>query len=157
MVHEKTLVIIKPDAVNRGLIGEIVSRFEMKGLKIVAMKMEIIKSEILESHYEHHKGKGFFAELVKFMSSVPSVILVLEGKEAVKVARKMCGNTNGRDAEQGTIRGDFSMSVQNNLIHASESVEIAQKEIARFFKEEEITVFKQIDFDYLYSEGEKKV
>ncbi|MCX8158536.1 MAG: nucleoside-diphosphate kinase [Candidatus Diapherotrites archaeon] len=156
MVNEKTLVIIKPDAVNRGLVGEIITRFENKGLKIVAMKMELLKEEILEHHYAHHKGKSFFQGLIRFMSSVPSVIMVLEGKEAVRVVRKMCGDTCGRDAEAGTIRGDFSMSVQNNIIHASESIDAAKEEIKRFFKDEEIHSYKRIDFEYLYAENERE-
>jgi len=155
MVKEKTLAIIKPDAVNRGLIGQIVNRFERKGLKIVAMKMEYIEEEKLKCHYEHHKDKAFFQELIEFMHSVPSVIFVLEGKQAVEVVRKMCGTTCGRDAEPGTIRGDFSISMQQNVIHASENAEAAKQEIERFFDKKELSDYRKMDFDFLYCKAEK--
>jgi len=153
---EQTLVILKPDAVNRGLIGEIIHRFERKGLKIVAMKMERLKEEVLEEHYAHHKKKAFFRELVKFMGSVPAVLFVLEGKDAVEVVRAMTGETSGRKALPGTIRGDFSMSVQTNIIHVSDSVKASQEEIRRFFKREELHSFEKIDSDWVYSSEEKK-
>ncbi len=156
MAHERTLVILKPDAVNRGLVGEITKRFENKGLKIVAMKMEHLKEKKLIEHYGHHKDKKFFGELIKFMSSVPSVLLVLEGKDCVAVVRKMCGATSGRDAELGTIRGDFSMSIQVNTIHASGSVEEAKAEVKRFFSENEILEYQTMNSDWIYSLDEKK-
>jgi nucleoside-diphosphate kinase len=156
MVRERSLVIIKPDAVSRSLIGRIITRFEQKGLKVIGMKMEHLKEEKLKCHYEHHKDKEFFGELIEFMGSVPSVLVVLEGKEAVEVVRKMCGTTCGRDAEAGTIRGDFSVSMQQNVIHASENKEAAKKEIDSFFGKEELTDYRKIDFDYLYCKSEKK-
>ncbi|MEK6941790.1 MAG: nucleoside-diphosphate kinase [archaeon] len=156
MAQEKTLVILKPDTVNRGLVGAIIGRFEKKGLKIVAIKMEQLREELLKEHYGHHEGRPFFAELIKFMSSIPSVLLVLEGHDAVAVVRKMCGATSGRSAEVGTIRGDYSMSIQVNTIHASENVDEAAKEIKRFFAESEILGYKKMDFDWVYSFEEKK-
>ncbi|MBI4044696.1 MAG: nucleoside-diphosphate kinase [Candidatus Diapherotrites archaeon] len=153
---ERTLVIIKPDALNRSIVGEIISRFEKKGLKIVAMKMQRLQEEKLREHYGKHKDKDFFNDLIKYMSSIPSVLLVLEGKEAVDVVRKMTGNTVGRKAEPGTIRGDFSMSVQVNIVHASDSAEEAKREVRRFFSEEEIQHYSKLDFDWVYSSDEKK-
>jgi len=153
---ERTLVIVKPDAVNRDLVGEIVSRFERKGMKIAGMKMERLSGEVLGEHYAHHRGKPFFAGLVKFMSSIPCVILALEGKDAVSVVRKMCGATNGRDAEAGTIRGDLSMSTQANIVHASDSIENAGKEIARFFTENELHEYEKVSTACVYAEDERK-
>lgn len=154
---EQTLVIIKPDAVNRCLIGEVVKRFEQKGLKIKALKMQLLQPYVLKEHYAHHKEKAFFEELIKYMSSVPSVLMVLEGKEAVSVARKMVGPTQGREALPGTIRGDYSVSNQSNIVHASESEEAAEPEIQRFFKKEEIYDYQKMDFDWVYSRDEKYI
>jgi len=153
---EKTLVIIKPDAVNRDLVGGILARFEQKGLKIAGMKMVRLGNEVLGEHYAHHKGRPFFAGLVKFMSSIPCVVVALEGKDAVAVVRKMCGATNGRDAEAGTIRGDFSMSTQANIVHASDSAENAGKELARFFKEGELFEYEKVSAACVYAEDERK-
>jgi nucleoside-diphosphate kinase len=156
MTDEKTLVILKPDCVNRGLIGEIVHRFECKGLKIVGLKMEVLKPETLHEHYGHHAAKPFFPGLVKFMTSIPCVLMVLEGKESVKVVRKMAGVTSGREAEFGTIRGDFSLSVQTNIVHVSEDKAAAAVEIKRFFKPHEIHSYKKPDFEWIYGEDERK-
>ncbi|MBN1941296.1 MAG: nucleoside-diphosphate kinase [Candidatus Diapherotrites archaeon] len=153
---EKTLLIIKPDAVNRCLAGRIINRIEEKGLKIVGMKMEHLEPKKLQEHYAHHKDKKFFADLVKYMSSIPSVLIIAEGKDAVNVVRQMTGPTNGREALPGTIRGDFSMSFQSNLVHASESKEIAEKEIKRFFKDSEIHGYEKINFNWIYCEEEKQ-
>ena len=120
------------------------------------MKMEQIKQEKLKEHYFHHKDKSFFGELIRYMSSVPSVLLVLQGKEAVDVVRKMAGVTSGRKAEPGTIRGDFSMSIQVNTIHASESVDAAKSEIKRFFGEKEVLDYSKVDVDWVYSPDEKE-
>jgi len=152
---QKTLAIIKPDAVNRCLAGEIINRFENKGLKIVAMKMIQLQPYVLKEHYAHHKDKEFFQELIKYMSSIPSIAMVLYGKEAVQVVRKMVGSTQGRDAEPGTIRGDYSVSNQNNLVHAAESEEKAEEEIKRFFSKEEINDYQKMNFDWIYSKDEK--
>ncbi|MFH1257234.1 MAG: nucleoside-diphosphate kinase [Candidatus Diapherotrites archaeon] len=151
---QRTLVIVKPDGVNRGLIGDITGIFERKGLKIVAMKMEKLKQSQLEKHYSQHSSKPFFKQLVGFMSSIPSVLLVLEGKEAVKVVRKMVGATNGREAEPNTIRGLYSMSTQSNLIHASESKEMADKEITLFFSDKELHEYQKMDCFWIYSPEE---
>lgn len=153
---ERTLVIIKPDAVNRDLAGRIIARFERKGLKVAGIRMEKLSREKLHEHYSHHKEKPFFPELVKFMSSAPCIFLVLEGRDAVEVVRRMCGATNGRNAEPGTIRGDFSVSTQANLVHASDSRETAEKEIKRFFREGELHNYGKAQEPWIYSEEEMK-
>jgi nucleoside-diphosphate kinase len=135
---DRTLVILKPDCICRGLAGEIISIFEKKGLKIVGMKMIKLNDAILDEFYAHHKGKKFFEDLKAFMSSTPVIAIVLEGKNVVNVVRKMCGVTIGREAEPGTIRGNYSMSLRNNIVHASDSEKNAEREIAFFFKDSEI-------------------
>nr|3VVT_A Chain A, Nucleoside diphosphate kinase [synthetic construct]3VVT_B Chain B, Nucleoside diphosphate kinase [synthetic construct] len=135
---ERTFVMIKPDGVQRGLIGEIISRFERKGLKIVAMKMMRISREMAEKHYAEHREKPFFSALVDYITSGPVVAMVLEGKNAVEVVRKMVGATNPKEAAPGTIRGDFGLDVGKNVIHASDSPESAEREISLFFKDEEL-------------------
>ena len=135
---ERTLVILKPDAVQRGLCGEIVTRFERKGLQIVGMKMIRIPQQLAETHYEPHKGKPFYPGLVKFMTSSPVLVLALAGKDAIAISRKMMGATFGSKAEPGTIRGDFGVSNSFNLIHGSDSPESAQRELKLFFKTEEL-------------------
>lgn len=151
---QQTLVIVKPDAVNRCLVGEAIKRFERKGLQIKAMKMEMLQPYILKEHYAHHKNKGFYEELIGFMTSIPSVLMVLEGKEAIEVVRTMVGSTKGREAAPGTIRGDYSISNQSNIVHASDSEENAKQEIERFFKKEEIYDYKKMNFDWIYSKDE---
>ncbi len=155
MANERTLIIVKPDALNRDLAGEIISRFEKKGLKIVAMKMEHLSIYKLKEHYAHLAEKAFFEELIKYMSSIPSILMVLEGKEACNVARKLVGGTYGREAEPGTLRGDFSVSNQMNLVHASETPEIAEKEIKSFFAENEIFEYNKTNFDWIYARDAK--
>ena len=130
---EKTLVILKPDAVARRLAGRILARFEDKGLRLSAMRMETISMATAEKHYAEHKEKKFFPLLTSFITSGPVVLLALEGKDAVAVVRKMVGATLGRAAEPGSIRGDFGMSQSFNLIHASDSPESAARELALFF------------------------
>ncbi len=152
MALERTLVIIKPDAVNRGLIGEIIHRFERKGLKIIGLKMVHLKDKELEEHYAHHRGKPFFKHLVEFMKLSPTVLMVLEGNEAISVVRKMAGPTFGVEAPPGTIRGDFSMSISHNIVHASDSPQTAKEEIKRFFKKSELFPYERIDWSILYSE-----
>ncbi|MEM4262093.1 MAG: nucleoside-diphosphate kinase [Candidatus Diapherotrites archaeon] len=152
---EKTLVIIKPDAINRGLVGEVIHRFERKGLKIVAIKMVHLNDKVLEEHYAHLVAKPFFKSIKDFMKKAPSILLVLEGRKVVEVVRKMAGVTEGTEANPGTIRGDFSLSLQNTIIHASDSVETAKKEIKRFFSDSEILEWKKIDTEMIYSESEK--
>lgn len=141
---EQTLAILKPSAVDRCLIGDIISRIQKKGLIIAGMKMMQLDEKILREHYAHLVDKPFFPSIVKSMTASPVVVMCLKGVEAVKVFRAMTGVTNGRNAEPGTLRGDFCMSGQANIVHASDSVENARAEVARFFKPEEI-------FDYTYS------
>jgi nucleoside-diphosphate kinase len=144
--------LIKPDGVQRGFIGDIVSRFESKGLKIVAMKMLIVSEDMAKSYYSEHIGKPFFEPLISYITSGPSVAMVLEGDDAVKVSRKMMGATNPIEADQGTIRGDFGLHVGRNIVHGSDSLTSAEREISLFFSEEEIISFKRIDEDWLYGE-----
>ncbi len=135
---ERTLIILKPDAVQRGLCGEIISRFERKGLQIVGMKAMRIPPQTAETHYAPHKGKPFYEGLVRFMTSSPVIVLALAGKDATAISRKMMGATFGSKAEPGTIRGDFGVSNSFNLIHGSDSPESAQRELGLFFKPEEL-------------------
>ena len=156
MTHERTLVIIKPDAIQRELAGEIISRFERKGLKIIGMKMGRLPLKKVQEHYAHYTNKGFFGELVSYMSSIPSILLVLEGKDAIAVVRQINGATNSRQAASGTIRGDFGMSVMSNLVHASENTDAAQAEINRFFSPDEIHSFEKISFETIYASDERE-
>ncbi len=135
---ERTLIILKPDAVQRGLCGEIVTRFERKGLQIVGMKAMRISPQTAEQHYAPHKGKPFYEGLVRFMTSSPVVVLALAGKDAITISRKMMGATFGSKAEPGTIRGDYGVSNSFNLIHGSDSPESAQRELGLFFKPDEL-------------------
>lgn len=135
---ERTLIIFKPDAVQRGLCGEILSRFEKKGLQIAGMKFMKISRELAETHYAPHKGKPFYEGLVRFMTSSPVVVIALEGKSAIEICRKMMGATFGFKAEAGTIRGDYGVSSAFNLIHGSDSPESAQRELGLFFKSGEL-------------------
>ncbi len=151
---QQTVVLLKPDGLQRGLVGEIVHRFERKGLKIVALKMMKVSEAVVEEHYAHHKDKPFFAGLKKFMMSAPLVGMVLEGKDAVEVVRKMAGVTNGRQADYGTIRGDFSISQSNNIVHVSDSEEAAKEEVHRFFDASEIHDWDRAISPYLYGEDE---
>ena len=150
---ERTLILLKPDALKRELVGEIISRIERKGLKIIAMKMLKMSKSLAREHYAHIADKPFYKYVEEYMTSTPIIAMVVEGKEAVSVVRRIVGVTNGREAEPGSIRGDFSVSISKNLIHASDSVETAEKEIARFFSEEELFEWKRDDSLY-YSEEE---
>ncbi len=147
---EKTFVMLKPDAVQRAIIGEIISRLERKGLKIVAMKMLRVDRELAERHYAEHRGKPFFEGLVSYITSSPVVAMVVEGKDAVKVVRTLVGATNPVEAQPGTIRGDYGLDVGRNVIHASDSKESAEREISLFFKPEEIFEYKRIDEGWIY-------
>lgn len=135
---ERTLIILKPDAVQRGLCGQIIERFERKGLQIVGMKLMRISQQLAETHYEAHKGKGFYAGLLKFMTASPVVVMAVAGKDAIAIARKLMGATFGSKAEPGTIRGDFGVSNAFNLIHGSDSAESAARELSLFFRPEEL-------------------
>jgi nucleoside-diphosphate kinase len=135
---ERSLVLIKPDAIQRGLAGEIISRLERKGLKIVAMKMLHMDKNLAQRHYAIHKGKAFFDDLVSFITSSPLIAIVFQGKNAVEIIRQMMGETDPAKAHSGTIRGDFGIDIGYNLIHGSDSLENASKEIDLFFSAEEI-------------------
>jgi nucleoside-diphosphate kinase len=132
-VSERTLVLVKPDAVRRGLAGEVIARFERKGLAIVALELRQIDGETADRHYAEHLGKAFYPALREFITSGPLVALVLEGDEAIAVVRGLVGATDGREAAAGTIRGDFSLSNRENLVHASDSADSAGREISHFF------------------------
>src|SRR5688572_4711540 len=134
---ERTLILAKPDALQRGLVGDMISRFEHKGLKLVGIKMLHVGDEVLDEHYAHHADKPFFEGLKGFMKSSPMVAMVWEGVEAIDTVRLMVGETHARRAQPGSIRGDFSMSgAANNIVHASDSKKAADEEIKRFFKPE---------------------
>jgi len=135
---EKSLVLIKPDAIQRGLAGEIISRLEKKGLKIVAVKMLHMDNTLAQRHYAVHKGKAFFNDLVNFITSGPVIALIFQGKNAVQIIRQVMGETDPAKAHSGTIRGDFGIDIGHNLIHGSDSLENALKEINLFFSDEEI-------------------
>ncbi|MBN2478070.1 nucleoside-diphosphate kinase [Candidatus Micrarchaeota archaeon] len=149
---EKTLILIKPDAVQRELVGTVISRFERKGFTIAGLKMIHMDGNLAKEHYSHLVEKSFYPGLEEFMTHQPIVAMVIEGKDAVEVVRKMVGKTNAREADPGTIRGDYSLSVSKNTIHASDSKETAEKEVKRFFKPEEIFSYKKSS--YYYSEDE---
>jgi len=152
---ERTLILIKPDAIARGLAGVVLGRFEQKGLKIAGMKMIQLTDALLKEHYSHLADKPFFPTIAEFMSRTPVIALCLEGLEAVEVCRKLCGVTNSRKAEPGTIRGDLGMSMQANLVHASDSVETAKAEVARFFKPEELFAYEPALLGYQYASDER--
>jgi nucleoside-diphosphate kinase len=135
---ERSIVLIKPDAVQRGLAGEIISRLEKKGLKIVAMKMLHMDKNLAQRHYTIHIGKIFFDDLVNFITSSPVIAIIFQGKNAVEIIRQMMGETDPAKARSGTIRGDFGVDIGHNLVHGSDSLENAVKEIDLFFSEEEI-------------------
>lgn len=147
---ERTFLMVKPDGVSRGLIGEVISRVEAKGLKVVAMKMIKIDEELAKRHYAEHEGKPFFSGLISFITSGPVVTVVVEGKEAVRVLRTLIGETDPKEAEHGTIRGDFGIDVGRNIVHGSDSLESAKREVSLFFKPEEITEYKRTDEDWIY-------
>ena len=151
---EQTLVILKPSAIVRGLIGEIISRIERKGLIITGVKMMQLDEAILREHYAHLVERPFFPSIVESMTATPVIVMCLKGVDVVNVFRKMTGVTNGRDAEPGTLRGDFCMSGQANIVHASDSVENALIEISRFFKPEEILDYSPSHLSFFYGEGE---
>lgn len=151
---ERTLVLLKPCIVERALMGEIISRFERRGLRIVGMKMMMLTDELLEQHYAHLVDKPFFPSLKASMQAAPVVAMCLEGVEAIRVVRGMAGATNGRNADPGTIRGDYCMSNQQNVVHASDGPHTAFEEINRFFKPEELFDLALLNFDRLYAPDE---
>ncbi len=149
MTKQRTFVMIKPDAVQRGFIGEIVNRFEKKGLKLVAMKMVSVSRDLAEKHYGIHKGKPFFEPTVNYICSSPVVAMVLEGNNAINMVRNMMGKTNPQEAAMGTIRGDFGQFIGRNIVHGSDGEDTAEFEINLWFNKEEISDYKRIDEDWL--------
>lgn len=145
---QRTLVLIKPDAVQRELVGDILHRFERKGLKIAAMKLLHLDETVLADHYSHHVGKPFYQQLVDFMMQTPVVAVIFEGMDVIEEVRKINGATNPREADAGTIRADFSMSLNGNVVHASDSPENAEEEIKRFFSEKEIFSYDKLTDQY---------
>lgn len=152
---ERTLVLVKPDAIQRGLIGDILARFERKGLKIIGMKMMRLDDATLNDHYRHLLDRPFFPRIKDFMRSAPVLALCWEGVECVEVVRALCGVTNSRQAAPGTIRGDLGMSVQCNLVHASDSPQAAQEEIHRFFRPDELFTYDSATDSVIYSSDER--
>jgi len=152
---QRSVILVKPDGIQRGLIGEIIQRFERKGLKLVGVKMMRLDDKVLEDWYEHHKDKPFFGNLRNYMQSSPVIAMLWEGIEAVDTVRKLCGITLGRVAEGGSIRGDFAMSQQMNLIHASDSAKTAEKEEKLIFDSKEIFTYDKGEYLYVYSEEER--
>ncbi|MBQ4063131.1 MAG: nucleoside-diphosphate kinase [Bacteroidaceae bacterium] len=153
---EKTLILIKPNAIQRGLTGDIITRFERKGLRLAGVKMMFMTDEIVNEHYAHLKERPFFPYLKASMQAAPIIACCLEGAEAVETVRLMVGATNSRKALPGTIRGDFSMSGEQNVVHASDSVENAQIEINRFFKEGELFDYESAVTSFEYG-GEESI
>ncbi len=148
------MVLLKPCTLQRGIIGEVINRFEKKGLRLAGMKMMQLTDEILNEHYAHLRERPFFQDLKNAMKSAPVIACCFEGIEAVSVVRSLTGYTNGRKAVPGTIRGDYCVSNQHNIIHASDSLENAAIEMARFFKPEEIFDYKIASLRYLYAVDE---
>ncbi|MFZ0282546.1 MAG: nucleoside-diphosphate kinase [Bacteroidales bacterium] len=148
--NERTFVMVKPDGVQRGLVGKILQRIEEKGFKIVAMKLSLMPAEKAKEHYVEHLGKKFYQDLVDFITSGPSVSLVVEGRGAIAAMRKMNGATNPVDATPGTIRGDYAIEMGRNVVHGSDSAASAAREIALHFAPSELVTFKRIDEEWLY-------
>ena len=151
---ERTLVILKPSALQRSLVGEVIKRFEQKGLQLLGIKMIQLTNEILNEHYAHLSDRPFFQRVKDAMMITPVIVTCWEGKDAINVVRAMTGSTNGRNAAPGTIRGDFSMSVQENIVHTSDSTENAKEELERFFDEDEIFTFNYLQMPFLYANDE---
>lgn len=147
---EKTFLMVKPDGVQRELIGEIVSRFEKKGFQLLGAKLMQISNELAEEHYGEHKERPFFGELVDFITSGPVFAMVWQGENVIATARQMMGSTNPKDAAPGTIRGDFGVTVGKNVIHGSDSPESAKREIGLFFKEEELIEYSKLINNWVY-------
>jgi len=153
---EQTVVLVKPDALQRGLTGEIIQRFDRKGLKLVGIKMLIMTDSILDEWYAHHKDKSFFPKLKDFMEWTPIVAMVWEGLDAIPTVRKIVGITKGREAEAGSIRGDYGMSGSQNLIHASDSPDAAKKERKLIFKDSEIFKYQSASECLIYTKEERE-
>ncbi len=155
-MEEKTLIILKPSCVQRMLMGEVISRFEKKGLRLAGSKMVQLNDQILNEHYAHLMNQPFFERVKNSMKACPVVVQCWAGKDAAKVVHSLLGTTNGREAQPGTIRGDFAISSQENIVHASDSAESAKIELKRFFKEDEIFDYKLLTESTLYSDEEIK-
>lgn len=140
---QQTLILVKPDAMQRGLAGEVISRIERKGLRIVAMRLLQVDAELAGRHYEAHTDKPFFGSLVEFITSSPIIAMVVEGRHAVDVVRQTMGQTDSSQAAPGTIRGDLAIDLQNNLVHGSDSVESARREISLFFAQDDILNYRR--------------
>jgi len=153
---QQSVVLVKPDGLQRGLIGEIISRFERKGLKLVAIKMVNLDDAVLDEWYGHHKEKPFFPKLKGFMMQTPIIAMVWEGLDSIDTIRKLVGVTKGREAEGGSVRGDFAMSQSNNLIHASDSVESATKEMGLLFGDSEVFNYVSALDMLVYSDEERE-
>ncbi|PNS21093.1 hypothetical protein CAC42_3431 [Sphaceloma murrayae] len=153
MTSEQTFIAIKPDGVQRGLVGPIITRFEQRGYKLVAIKLMTASKEHLEKHYSDLSDKPFFPGLVAYMGSGPVCAMVWEGKEVVKVGRQLLGATNPLASAPGTIRGDFAIDVGRNVCHGSDAVDSAKKEIALWFKPEELNAWKKAEFDWVYEKA----
>ncbi len=149
MTKERTFVMLKPDAIQRGLIGKMISRFEKKGIKLAAMKMVSVSKELAEKHYGIHKGKPFFEPTVKYITSSPVVAMVLEGENVINMVRGMMGKTNPQEASPGTIRGDYGQFIGRNIVHGSDGPDTAEFEINLWFKPEEISEYTRIDETWL--------
>jgi nucleoside-diphosphate kinase len=150
--HERTLILVKPDGIQRALIGEIISRFERKGLKLIGLKMIILGDADIEKHYGKYSDKPFFQIIKDYMTSGPVVAMVWEGLQAVKSCRLVCGEKrHGFESEAGSIRGDFALSGGNNLVHSSDSVENATEEISKFFSTNELLDYSKSDYKHVYS------
>ena len=152
---QRSVVLLKPDALQRGLVGEIISRFEKKGLKLVAIKMVRMSDQLLDEWYAHHRDKPFFKALKNFMESSPVIAMLWQGFECVATVRKLCGTTIGREAEAGSIRGDFSMSGQHNIVHASDAPSTAQKEENLIFNSAEIFDYRKDEELWVYTKDER--
>ena len=153
---ERTLLIAKPDAVQRGLVGEIIRRMEQKGLKLLGIKMMNVESALLEAHYAHLVDKPFYKDLESFMKSSPVVAMAWEGYECVDSVRLLVGATNPREADAGTIRGDYSIGTGRNLIHASDSKENGEEEVSRFFSEDELFTYEKTEYVEIYEAHERE-
>ncbi|ASK63339.1 nucleoside-diphosphate kinase [Virgibacillus phasianinus] len=147
---EKTFLMVKPDGVQRNLVGEIVKRFESKGFKLIGAKLMVISDDLAKTHYGEHSERPFFGELVSFITSGPVFAMAFEGENVITTARDMMGKTNPLEAAPGTIRGDFGMTVGKNIIHGSDSAESAERELGLFFDEKELTTYSKQDSEWIY-------
>lgn len=151
---EQTLVLIKPDGIQRGLVGNAINRFERKGLKLVGIKMMTLDEAVLREHYAHIADEDFYPGVEKFMKSTPVVAMCWEGAGAINAVRLLCGITKAREADSGTIRGDLAMSVACNVVHASDNAATAKKEVKRFFKPDELYTYDKTEYMHVYMEDE---